>query len=980
MSSSESWQRGAEQSRFRCLGWSPVTEALTINGQHLIEPLLLEDPQASDVSSHGCASRTSEQLHMWRRQIQGYHDFKSIWQAQAEALWLRAGIIFPAVDVDFCDFSNRWKVKASPNLTTRLSQSSMEQSSGLGGSHVTDLWCNTLDPVFDSDGPSERYNSQIGVKTWRTIPELPEDYQTLRRERFEEENQAEAFPGNGQLVLHDPDGWTRFATAVHRNGINPVAVIFHGLLYRSIGSRRVLLPGLHLLSIEEAINNIWPEFSVLERKAFLVHPQPTLSFPDNEAVSVVVEFLDHLHEPEESIVPVLQECFRHGHLETVRVAAYCSQIFSGTQAQIDADNCPTTTESTREDVWVRNMPVRPGSNKIVEPGDLISIRVADIISTFGMFSQTFPDGYEFGHSMTELSSLCEKRPATWTFVGSTQQGTPALLDFFQPAWEALHDPHRVQHFFHSLLVHRGLQVEDYILHHVPSPLSTDATFIYGKREEEGCLIHVVWSAKWDESWREQYCHHVPSLTTPSTIFERSGLEGYECNFILNGRRVEAGSLLSLLPGSQLEIELASNASSTDNNSSQHENVQDADETSMWQVGIVSAEHCHLNNVGSWWHKERMEEINSDSGTPAFCTHYKVEDHSFSGTLPVPAVQLRPNQNIVTEFDDMVPYVYRDAQGQAIHGNIIPPPGWRDSPVYRAALNSGVAYRDGSGRLVVSFRSWIIIHNEDPVFEHRDFDVRPQLLVQLVEHAQRVWRDRIPPYFIPRVHLVRPTPMDDPADPPGTRLLHLLVEVRRPYTSHLNPMLIAARQISATGVSNPQWMPLLMPLAIDTTMVLQRTAIQCSLHHLLVPLPGRVRRWMNPYHQRDTFPGQFLPIWWDMRLRPVQPPPYPEEGDEQQFLQTVRSTTLTSIEESASIGTDDITPAVCRLQDEPSTGRLFVTSEDDIAAPRRPPQLPPRIPDDIATGTFMQNQDFLVAHGVDPQLPQEVDTWIVCAAH
>ena len=60
------------------------------------------------------------------------------------------------------------------------------------------------------------------------------------------------------------------------------------------------------------------------------------------------------------------------------------------------------------------------------------------------------------------------------------------------------------------------------------------------------------------------------------------------------------------------------------------------------------------------------------------------------------------------------------KGQAIQGNIIPPPGWRDSPVYRAALHNGVAYRDGSGRLVVSFRSWITIHNEEPVFEHRDF--------------------------------------------------------------------------------------------------------------------------------------------------------------------------------------------------------------------------------------------------------------------
>ena len=282
--------------------------------------------------------------------------------------------------------------------------------------------------------------------------------------------------------------------------------------------------------------------------------------------------------------------------------------------------------------------------------------------------------------------------------------------------------------------------------------------------------------------------------------------------------------------------------------------------------------------------------------------------------------------------------------------------------------------------MVSFRSWITIHNEDPIFEHRDFDVRPQLLVQLVEHAKRVWRDRIPAYFTPRVHLVRPTPTDDPADPPGTRLLHLLVEVRRPFTSYLNPVLIGARQISALGVSNPQWMPLLLPLAIDTALVLQRTAIQCSLHHLLVPMPGRVRRWMNPYHQRDTFPGLFLPIWWDMRLQLVQPPSYPVEGDEQHLLQVSQNMASVSTPKRSNSDADGPTLATCRLQDEPSSGRLFAVSEGDNAVPPRPHQLPPRIPDDIATGTFMLNRDFLAAHGVDPQLPQEVDTYGLYVQH
>ena len=332
----------------------------------------------------------------------------------------------------------------------------------------------------------------------------------------------------------------------------------------------------------------------------------------------------------------------------------------------------------------------------------------------------------------------------------------------------------------------------------------------------------------------------------------------------------------------------------------------------------------------------------------------------------------PNQDITTDFDDLVPYVYRDSQGQAIHGNIIPPPGWRDSPVYRAALNNGVAYRDGS---------WITIHNEDPIFEHRDFDVRPQLLVQLVEHARRVWRDRIPAFFAIRVHLVRPTPMDDPADPPGTRLLHLVVEVRRPFTSYLNPVLIAARQISATGVSNPQWMPLLLPLAIDTAMVLQRTAIPCSLHHLLVPLPGRVSKVDEPIPPKGYLP-RALPSdlvghaaaagTTSIHIRKKEMNNnccrYPRAP---LWLQLGRVPTLTPMDlhlRSAGYKINHLQEGFSR-----SLRGTLKPFQDRH-------QQPPRIPDDIATGTFMLNRDFLAAHGVDPQLPQEVDTYGLYVQH
>lgn len=117
-----------------------------------------------------------------------------------------------------------------------------------------------------------------GSMTFRTLPGLPNEYLALRRERLDQELQQLAIGGERRLVLDDPDGWMRFANAMQQNEVAPVAVIFYGLLFRSIGSRRVLLPGLHFPSIEEALHTIWPEYDGLEKRAFLVHPQPSLGW------------------------------------------------------------------------------------------------------------------------------------------------------------------------------------------------------------------------------------------------------------------------------------------------------------------------------------------------------------------------------------------------------------------------------------------------------------------------------------------------------------------------------------------------------------------------------------------------------------------------------------------------------------------------------------------------------------------------------
>ena len=138
-----------------------------------------------------------------------------------------------------------------------------------------------------------------------------------------------------------------------------------------------------------------------------------------------------------------------------------------------------------------------------------------------------------------------------------------------------------------------------------------------------------------------------------------------------------------------------------------------------------------------------------------------------------------------EFDDIVPYTFH-----GVPGFIIPPPHWQDNPVYRIAMTTGIASRDVTGRLTMAFRLWIVKHGEPPVRTYRDFSMRPQLLVHLPETARRIWRDHVTPTAWLIVHVVRPTPM---AEPDGIRLMHVILEVNRPRTCGVQPVLIASRQ-------------------------------------------------------------------------------------------------------------------------------------------------------------------------------------------
>ena len=98
---------------------------------------------------------------------------------------------------------------------------------------------------------------------------------------------------------------------------------------------------------------------------------------------------------------------------------------------------------------------------------------------------------------------------------------------------------------------------------------------------------------------------------------------------------------------------------------------------------------------------------------------------------------RPNQEIQQNFDDVVPYTYR-----GIPGVIIAPPRWQEHPTYRTALATGIVTRQANGRLTMPFRSWVIKHGHPQIRLHRDFAMRPQLLVHLPDYVRRIWHDYI----------------------------------------------------------------------------------------------------------------------------------------------------------------------------------------------------------------------------------------------
>lgn len=257
------------------------------------------------------------------------------------------------------------------------------------------------------------------------------------------------------------------------------------------------------------------------------------------------------------------------------------------------------------------------------------------------------------------------------------------------------------------------------------------------------------------------------------------------------------------------------------------------------------------------------------------------------TCDVGVIKLKPNPNLVEDFDAVIPFRHRTTDGHIAFGRPIPPPNWERNHFLRSAAGSGAAYRDDDGELRVLVRSWIASTHSTLILPHRDVTIRGQLMHELEVRIRRAWPDQISPLDTLRLTTVRPTPN---VGYQGQRPLHVLVELNRPPHSHLHPILIAHREIDHNGPSpHIEWVPVLVATPVGVTTLHRICSPPCGAEQMLIPQPGRLRRWLQRDQGRPVLPGLFLPIWWDLRLQQPQGPVYGRDDqidndDDTAFLQ------------------------------------------------------------------------------------------------
>ena len=745
-------------------------------------------------------------------------------------------------------------------LDQALPSTSLQSKDSVCGSatpHVSDLWCEDLThsvESFNHDALSLQQTScnlvetkTIGT-TWRTWPEANEDLVNILAEDRLQEDIPEPPVVDGPIVFEDIEEWTRLATRVAGHPEPNIVLTVHGLKDIDIGVRRTYLHSLNIDIIEEALHGLWPQFDPLAKKVHIVNPQPF----EDDSVVVILEFFDLWNPAHTTLKPILHERLQPEIATIVRSAWYSPQRVTKETFPLDRDDCPTSDHEMLLHVWIRGKPLLPYCTHDVVSGDLVNIRAVANDAIEPWVIGLFPDAVAFKQSIVEQTATTDIEPATWTFIGATTPGSPACIDRFQADWLRFHDPYFVVQMFLEIATYRDLDYDGLTLHAVRPTTGRHITFLFGQIRPDRHLVHVVYSAKWDETWSEQYCYQT-TATTVTDFLHFANLAGMELS-ILHCARLVQGEDLPLQNGDRLELELEeiSDSESTENNDTFEEAAMLQSSSHTNELGLLTKSmkgNDVQSHVSDRWCIERQEPS------------HRQDTAGLSAKAP-DTDTCKPNNGIMPDFDAILPFRYRAPNGQLYNGRRHAPPHWDEHPLLQTAGNVGAVYRDGSDELRVRVRTWIASHHTTLILPHRDISMRAQLMHQLESRVRRAWPDQIGDADRTQLTIVQPSPRSGNAGNPKMRIL---IEINRPPTSRALPILIAHREIDTNGPSdNIYWIPVLAETPIGIDLLHRICAPPCNADQMLVPQVGRTRRWMTRGQTRELTAGLFLPIWWDSR--------------------------------------------------------------------------------------------------------------------
>ena len=717
----------------------------------------------------------------------------------------------------------------------------------------------------------------------RVLPTPSEEYYLILQEN-NERPQQNLHLEEGNIEFDDYEEWLRLLQAVHTPDLNEVHVNFYGLLHTSIGMRTATLTDFNIVALKEVVQTLWPQYNDLNKEVFLVHPQPEQVQEQGDHLCAIVEFTAPTVLPSPEITPTLHECYSYSTRVVHRAAAYSPRTLTRHNVRIEDEFCGSSNLNERRDFWLKYAPLRPGSSFNVEPGDLLTIRtmpqhISDETSQ-AMISVVFPDAVRFYRNMIEISAQSNRQSVLWTFVGVTEFGREARIDYFNPSWEEAINPARVMTFFHHLVSHYRLDDANSI-YHVASQHCMDAVFVYGPRSIGFTLAHVAYSAQWNATWHQQFCYLLPNNASTKLFATMNQVPEDNITVLQDGRTVQGR--LNLYDGVSIEVEFKGSANETDSNMSSSDNgitnIAATDDTYLTQVWLTPKLRTTETATGHNEPRDGSPDSLSTHVTDRWCDSSRSRDVHEDVSKPN-TTQARPNGDIAPNQDNQVPYFYRLSNGDRVQGTIIPPPNWNRLPGLRYASDQGAVVRDAAHQLRVHVRSWLLPHDRFGPNYWKDCTIPAQLFLRLLDRLKNVWRPELMQGDRLRLRIVQPTPAPPVGEPAR---LYILVECNRPYVSTRKAILLAFQEVTPVGPSpDKTWIPYLAPEIVTPQILAGVLPTPCDPRHLIVSAGTPDRRWLAEHDERPVDDGLYLPILRNVR-RGV--PTQRIEIDESTLMQT-----------------------------------------------------------------------------------------------